>query len=246
MTGPGDGSPLPEVSGWRDKRLIRVVRCSAFAAVLLPQTVQAGFEEGQSAYDRGEYEAAIREWRPVAESGDTRAQYELGLMYARGQGTPPNYLEAANAFREAAVQGHKGAQYRLGLMYFDGQGVKRDPGKAAGWFRKAADQGLREAQFYLGGMYYDGLGVAKDHRQSAEWYREAAEQGHAKAQYELGLMYARGEGVPFDMIEAYKWNRLAGNQELLEKLTAVMSSEEIREAERITSEWRSQKDGTAR
>ena len=46
----------------------------------------ADFVKGQAAYDRGDYTQAFEEFRSLAEQGDAKAQYNLGLMYARGQG----------------------------------------------------------------------------------------------------------------------------------------------------------------
>ena len=43
-------------------------------------------DKGFQAYQRGDYAAALREWRPLAEQGDTGAQVMLGAMYHTGQG----------------------------------------------------------------------------------------------------------------------------------------------------------------
>ncbi len=51
----------------------------ALAAVLLFVLVGpawAGFDEGSAAYERGDYETALKEYRPLAEQGDL-TQYEL-------------------------------------------------------------------------------------------------------------------------------------------------------------------------
>ena len=39
---------------------------------------QADFQAGQAAYKRGDYETALREWRPLADQGDPVAQSNLG------------------------------------------------------------------------------------------------------------------------------------------------------------------------
>ena len=43
--------------------------------------------------------------RTCAEQGDARAQYNLGLMYARGDGVPEDDAEAVRWWRLAAEQG---------------------------------------------------------------------------------------------------------------------------------------------
>ena len=42
---------------------------------------------------------------PVAEEGDTEAQYGQGLVYWRGEGVSQDFTEAAKWFRRAAEQG---------------------------------------------------------------------------------------------------------------------------------------------
>ncbi len=44
----------------------------------------AGFYEGVAAFKRGDYATAFREFRPLAEQGDTYAQRNLGVMYIQG------------------------------------------------------------------------------------------------------------------------------------------------------------------
>ncbi len=70
----------------------------------------AGFDEAVAAYKRGDYATAIREWRPLAEQGNAKAQFNLGVMYDRGLGVPQDYAEAVKWYRKAAEQGHAGAQ----------------------------------------------------------------------------------------------------------------------------------------
>lgn len=88
---------------------------------------------------------AAAEYLSAIERGDVDAQYNLGLMYANGQGVPQDYIEAAVWYRMAAEQGNANAQYSLGRMYIRGQGVEYDYLQAVKWFGKAAEQGSAEA-----------------------------------------------------------------------------------------------------
>lgn len=83
----------------------------------------AGFDEGLTAANKGDFATAILNWRPLAEQGNARAQLILGAMYADGQGVPQDYKEAVVWFRKAADQGFARAQFSLGVMYANGQGV---------------------------------------------------------------------------------------------------------------------------
>lgn len=185
------------------------------AIVLLLAVKSAGavdFWAGSTYYLRGDFTAALREWRPLAEEGDAQAQYYLGIMYTNGEGVPEDDRQAVYWFQKSARQGNSQSQYHLGILYANGAGVPEDDPQAVYWFRKSAKQGDARAQFNLGVMYEFGEGVPKDDRQAVYWYRQAAEQGHARAQFGLGLMYADGAGVPRDNVRAYAWFNLAAGR----------------------------------
>ena len=69
------------------------------------------------AYLRGDYDKAVVDVQYLAQSGEPRAQYDLGLMYDKGQGVPQSDAEALQWYERAAEQGEPRAQYNLGLMY---------------------------------------------------------------------------------------------------------------------------------
>ena len=108
---------------------------------MLAVPVLADFQAGLVAAKRGDYDTALKEFRPLADQGDARAQSSLGQMYFEGLGVPQDYQEAAKWFRLAGNQGDAYAQITLGVMYAQGQGVPQDFGHAAHWYRLAAEQG---------------------------------------------------------------------------------------------------------
>jgi uncharacterized protein len=79
------------------------------------------WEEATAASQRGNYAAAIKILRRLADGGDTRAQASLGIMYEEGKGVPQNYSEAVNWYRRSATKGDATGQYDLGLMYVEGK-----------------------------------------------------------------------------------------------------------------------------
>jgi len=89
----------------------------------------AGVDEGEAAFASGDFAAAEREWRPLAEAGDAKAQFRLGNLYELGGGVPEDMEQAKAWYRKAAEQGHSEATLTLGLIYADsdGQGLKQDP-----------------------------------------------------------------------------------------------------------------------
>jgi len=98
----------------------------------------ASMEDGQAAYNAGDYKTALEIWQPLADQGNARAQNNLGVMYENGKGVPQNIAEAVRWYRLAAQQGYAGAQNNLGLIYAIGRGIRRDPIRAYMWFSLAA------------------------------------------------------------------------------------------------------------
>ncbi len=134
----------------------------------------AGFDDGVAAAKRGDYATALSKFRPLAEQGDAKAQWALGVMYERGLGAPQDYAKAVKWYRKAAEQGNADAQFNLGSMYVDGLGVPQVDAEAVGWWRKAAEQGMADAQYNLGLMYAKDRGVPQDYVQAYIWLNIAA------------------------------------------------------------------------
>jgi hypothetical protein len=84
--------------------------------------------------------------RPMAERGYAGAQYNMGVVYANGQGVPQDYVEAAKWYRLAADQGLAVAQYTVGLMYSNGQGLPRDYVRAHMWLNLSAKKETENAE----------------------------------------------------------------------------------------------------
>ena len=74
-------------------------------------------EDAKAAYSRKDYATAVSLYRLAATQGDAEAQYNLGLMYDKGQGVVQDHKEAVKWYRLAAAQGNASAQYYLGLLY---------------------------------------------------------------------------------------------------------------------------------
>jgi len=95
-------------------------------------------EDGQAAYNRGDFQEALRQWQPLAEQGVARAQNNLGVLYENGKGVPADINQALKWYLMAAAQGYAGAQNNLGLIYALGKGVPADPMRAYMWLSLAA------------------------------------------------------------------------------------------------------------
>ena len=122
--------------------LLMVSLLTCAGGVAIAQDLDAGLKAAQA----GDFQTALKEWKPLADQGHAGAQYNLGLMYANGYGVPEDDAEAVRWYRLAADQGHAGAQHRLGLMYYNGEGVLRDNVTAHMWFNIAGANGAEDGR----------------------------------------------------------------------------------------------------
>ncbi len=169
--------------------------------------------DGFSAYQRGDYLAAYRLCRPLAEQGNGDAEFLIGLMYANGHGVRQNYAAAAQWYQQAADDGQDVAQNNLGLMYAAGLGVRHSYDEAAKLYWLAADQGNPRAQYNLAVAYRDGQGVDQNDVQAYMWYTLSA---------------------------AAKWDPVISSQSGKERdeLAKKMNSAQIAEAQAKVADWK--------
>lgn len=164
------------------------------------------YNRGVEAYNKGDYETALKIFRILAEKGNVEAQAYLGIIYYNGECVEKNYKEAVKWLTKAAEKCNIAANFLLALMYYNGEGVEQDYLKAGtGFFIGASLGNMPSAQYYLGRMLFNGEGVKKNYEQALEWFRKSADQGQADAQNHLGAMYYDACGVHKDYNEALKW-----------------------------------------
>jgi TPR repeat protein len=199
------------------QRITTFVASGVLALALFGEAMAGPLEGGEAAYQRGDYETAVRLWRLSGDEGNVDAQFNLGLLYSSGgQGLPQDYAEALIWFRKAADQGDARAQVYLGGMYRVGRGVRQDYAQAVAWFRKAANQGNLFAQADLGEMYRDGQGAPQDLVRAYMWFSLVASSA-SDASIRDQAVRDRNE------------------------LAAKMTPAQIAEAQRLASGWASKK-----
>ena len=212
---------------------LKSIYTTLFLSVFSTMTLSADFSKGRVAYENGDFQIALREWLPLAEGGNSKAQYALGWMYERKL---LQYVAAIKWYTLAAEQGDANAQTHLCWLYENGIGVPKNYKTAFKWCLQAAQQGYHLAQFNVGMFYDDGRGISENNSIAARWYLLAAEQGHAVAQGNLGVLYAFGDGVPKDYILAHMWGNIAaanGNDrgaKLRDDFESMMTSRQIEKA----------------
>lgn len=85
----------------------------------------------------------------AAKHGNPKAQFDLAIMYATGQGVQKNERIAFNLFHKAARNHNIEAKYYMGLSFLQGRGVRQQLDLARYWFKLAAKQGHVKARQYL-------------------------------------------------------------------------------------------------
>ena len=143
-------------------------------ALGLGAAIASPLDDGEAAYGRKDYSAALEILRPLAERGDAKGQKRLGYMYQKGLGVAQDYEEAVKWYRLAADQGDAEGQVLLGTMYGYGYGVAKDDTESVKWFRLAAMQGSEGskvfAHYLLGSAYRLGRGIDKDEVLAYMWF----------------------------------------------------------------------------
>ena len=61
-------------------------------------------DDGVAAYRRHDYATAFAKFKGLAAQGDSSAQSNLGLMYAKGEGVAQDYKQALFWYGKAAAQ----------------------------------------------------------------------------------------------------------------------------------------------
>ncbi|WP_313958536.1 hypothetical protein [Novosphingobium sp. 9] len=84
----------------------------------------ADVKAGVDAWSAGNYDAAIRDWKPLADAGDPDAEFNLAQAYKMGRGVPLDLDKAEELYGKAAAQGHVQAADTYGLLLFQ-RGIAR-------------------------------------------------------------------------------------------------------------------------
>ncbi|HFC91248.1 MAG TPA: hypothetical protein ENJ51_00390 [Leucothrix mucor] len=128
---------------------------------------QCGLRGGEYvAYDRANYQTALKVWMPMAKGGDPKAQSYVGEIYEKGLGTQPNYQKAAVWYQKAANQRYSRAKMSLGSLYERGLGVPRSNVKALSLYRDASGLADRQVEFVTPAQRRARIAQTKDLQQT--------------------------------------------------------------------------------
>lgn len=199
-------------------------------------------QEAKSVIEAKDYKKAYEIYQALAQGGDAKAQYNLGLMYASGDGVKYDANQAASWYRKSADQGYREAQYALAVMIFNKELEPLDYTQAIKWYQAAAAQGHIKSQENLGMLFYRGDTIEQDINSSIYWFQLAANQNSSEAQQYLAYIYSNG-AVKEDLAKAGMWMTLSAEnpdtrhlnkrKNLLKFLTSKMTPEQITQAREL-------------
>lgn len=166
-------------------------------------------EDAKAAAQKGDFVTAKSIYEKLSAENNAKAQYNLAVMHASGDGVPSNWNEAFKYYKLSADNGYVEAQFKMALMSFKGEGMPIDYAASLHYYEMAAQQGHIRSQLNLGSLYANGEVVAKNEDKAYFWLHKAAIQNDADAQYLLGRMYFYGEGLKEDPVLAHLWFNLS-------------------------------------
>jgi TPR repeat protein len=193
-------------------KAVRRLLLAGLLGLTLTSPASADLAGGLAAYESGDYLAAYRELRTLAELGDPAAQHILARMYFSGQGVPRDAQQGLGWERKAAERGDAQAQLDLAMRYHYEIDVPKDIAEAAKWYRLAAEQNLAVAQYRLGLLILNELGEPRDLIEAHLW-----------------LNLAAAKLPPGEIRTSVVTTR--------EALAAKMTTAQIKEAQKLARDW---------
>lgn len=160
--------------------LAAAIAIQMVATPVAAQSVHAGVE----AWQNSDHAKAVAIWRPLAESGNADAAFNIGQAYRLGRGVPQDNANAQYWYDLAAQKGHVGAQTSLGLLLYE----NGDRPTALRWLKAAADKEEPRAMLVYGTALFNGDGVTQDRTLARSYVSRAADQGLAAAKTTLAEM----------------------------------------------------------
>ncbi len=162
--------PLRLTDEEHDQNFMKRVKANDPAAI---------FHMGKKCLEEEDYEGVFQYWKKAAELGHMDAQFNLSIMYRKGEGVERDMKKSMYHMEEAAIGGHHLARYDLGL--YEWRGGRYD--RAAKHYIIAAKLGYDKALEALKKGFAKGL-VGKDDYAAALRGHQAAVDATKSSQRE--------------------------------------------------------------
>jgi uncharacterized protein len=197
-------------------------------------------DEAKLKVQQKDFAAARAIYLDLANAGDAKACFNLGLMYHDGDGVTKNIEEAVNWYKKSAQLNYKEAQYTLASLVFNREIQSISYANAVQYYQQAAELGHVKSQLNLGMLHYRGDVITQNLNAAFKWLSLAASNNNSEAEGYLAHLYLQGIGVEQDVVKAAMWLLLATENEdkrftnkhtkILNYTASQMSPEQIDQA----------------
>ncbi len=153
---------------------------------------KSGLKDDEKSFEF--YEKALQGFlqiEPLAKKIKPYLQYQIGMMYFKGLGTPIDNHKAAEYLEKSAELGNQYTKRLLALEYISGKKFEQNIDKGIFMLTECADSGDAFSCYKLGNLYLKGEIVLQD-LDKAEKYLLSAEDNEF-TQYALGKLYLQKE-----------------------------------------------------
>ena len=179
--------------------------------------------------------AKRRQLEKMANSGDEKALYDLGILVYNSESTQKGIyylLKAAELKYAPGLTQAKKLVRNLtpkqpiidfckekGNTFFQ----NKEYDKAVVYYEVASAAGDAVATYNLGVCYYNGYGVEKDVYEAIDMFFQAERKNHPLALFQLGRCYESGNDVPKDLLRALDYYFRAYSKGVKEAKTKLIS-----------------------
>lgn len=148
---------------------------------------RSGLKDDEKSFEF--YEKALQEFlqiEPKAKKIKPYLQYQIGMMYFQGFGTPIDNQKAFEYLEKSAELGNQYAKRLLVFEYISGKNFEQNIDNGISMLTELADSGDAFSCYKLGKLYFFCVdGFEKNKEKAIQYLNLSAEQGNEYAQYIL-------------------------------------------------------------
>ena len=150
----------------------------------LYSTEKSGLKDDEKSFEfYGNALQGFLQIEPKAKKIKPYLQYQIGMMYFKGLGTPIDNQKAVEYFEKSAELENQYAKRLLALEYLSGKNFEKDIDKGIALLTECADGGDNFSCYKLGKLYFLGIdGFEKNKEKAIQYLNLSAEQGNEYAQ----------------------------------------------------------------
>ena len=146
---------------------------------------------GFQALEQRDYKTALYYLSFFAANGDTKANYNLGIMFREGLGVKKDDVQSLTHFIEAAENGHMLGNYAVGRAFLTGKGSDIDAKAAIHYLTEAALFGHAISPVEIGHLYFQGALIEKDFVAAHFWWSLADDRNAPGSSENLNVLLSK-------------------------------------------------------